>query len=619
MEYVFCHGADYNIEKTNQMLNLYNTHSALHNVMVASLQRQKNKKGEKGKKVEKKDATDEVSNENIKSTQQYSPPLGCLSLKCLSLMLKAILLDKTPSHRVSLEKLRENPKFVDFILETLSTKLKQISGDLEVNGDEGVQSDADFKFLLSLLNTLFAHAVATEVAVPEAQKKITASMTECLKMLVLYFPRRKLRIISCLTDETLARKDGNMDELLMAALEPLHGKIQHYLGRLEDPAEEDIPQKLTVSIEAFRVLMEGITEEQNMVEAFKLARQINENVTTEDVSVLKSVASLVFFTILKSKERSDWGNTMARKIHSLSGDLDTTVRVEQIDKCPWVSDANKYHILPFLLNFLDEQYTQAEMVLVWLKSVCGFMDCAQVVLKAEGSLCFLLAKQTNTLSELIKSTIPVGVHTDAVMKLLQKQYTITGTLTKHFIQRSKEKRNLVEQAKFDQLIRGMSGQLTKNVTAFLQYVDNERSGKEKEEASKKGAKQKVLGPDAARAKVIRESRVTTNLVLKVEQLESDLIKLAKRVNNKDLCKGAKMGNRDFRLKMDRLPTDSGDDSGDEDQEEEEEEAEDDPTPVHHSTAMGDITNRSVSVRSLLHDPDLGSGPEEEPVKKKMKI
>ena len=111
MEYVFCHGADYNIEKTNQMLNLYNTHSALHNVMVASLQRQKNKKGEKGKKVEKKDATDEVSNEHIKSTQQYSPPLGCLSLKCLSLMLKAIFLDKTPSHRVSLEKLRENPKF----------------------------------------------------------------------------------------------------------------------------------------------------------------------------------------------------------------------------------------------------------------------------------------------------------------------------------------------------------------------------------------------------------------------------------------------------------------------------------------------------------------------------
>ena len=78
-----------------------------------------------------------------------------------------------------------------------------------------------------------------------------------------------------------------------------------------------------------------------------------------------------------------------------------------------------------------------------------------------------------------------------------------------------------------------------------------------------------------------------------------------------------MGNRDFRLKVDRLPTDSGDDSRDEDQEEEE--AEDDPTPVHHSTAMGDITNRSVSVRSLLHDPDLGSGPEEEPVKKKMKI
>ena len=74
-----------------------------------------------------------------------------------------------------------------------------------------------------------------------------------------------------------------------------------------------------------------------------------------------------------------------------------------------------------------------------------------------------------------------------------------------------------------------------------------------------------------------------------------------------------MQNKDFKLRLDRLQTESGEDDSGDDENEEEEEDEDDnegndnePTPVHHSTAMGDITNASVGRDTS------------EPVRKKLK-
>merc|ERR1712228_364170 len=102
----------------------------------------------------------------------------------------------------------------------------------------------------------------------------------------------------------------------------------------------------------------------------------------------------------------------------------------------------------------------------------------------------------------------------------------------------------------------------------------------------------------AKAKVLRESRVAATLKLSIETLDSTLIKLGKRENLKYLFNGLKMQNKDFKLRLDKLQAESGeeretdDDDDDENEEAEEEddneENDDEPTPVHHSTAMGDI-------------------------------
>ena len=217
----------------------------------------------------------------------------------------------------------------------------------------------------------------------------------------------------------------------------------------------------------------------------------------------------------------------------------------------------------------------------------------------------------------LSTTVPIGTQADSVMKLLIKQYTITDNFAKHLIERSKTKKGLVSKSHFDQLIKSLNKHITKNIDKFLDYIDKEREANEKEEEAKRVAKRKVLAPEIAKAKVLRESRNAAILKLRIETLDSTLIKLGKREKqNKDLFNGLKMQNKDFKLKLDRLQTESGeeeeaggDDDGDENEEEEDDDEENDnePTPIHHSTAMGDITNASVGRHDLS-----------EPVRKKLK-
>ena len=617
MEYIFCHGADYDISKADLLLGLFKTYNSLTNVMAASLQRQKAKKGEKGKKVDKKDTTHDSSGESSKiPTGKYVPPQHCLSLKFVSIALSALLMDSAPSHQEPLNKLRDCEQFVHFVLDALTVKLRQICSNLSVNGDEGVQTDSDFKFLINILNTLFSHAMRTENPLHEAQRKVTSILFDCLQMLLTYFPRRKLLVISALTDDSLARKEGVIDTFLEAAMKQCNDKIQHYLGRLEDPDEEDIPQKLSSCLNIFKLLLEEIVEDTSV---WKIVRQINDNVVTDDITVLKANAGLLFYSILKCVERSDFAINMSKKIHYLSGDLDTTVRLEQVDACPWVTDDNKYLLLPQLLGFIEEQLGQAEMSLTWLRSMSGFVDTAHRVFQTETALTFILAKQVNALSELIKTSIPVGSATDSVLKLLQRLYTITGSLTKHFINRTKQRKDIVSQTNFASLIELMNRTLTRDVFNFVSYIDNERSSKNKEEAAKRHARNKAMAPDVLRAKVLRESKIAVNLNLKIELLDSDLIKLGKKVKLK-LCEGLRMQNRDFKLRLERLAPDSGEESSDEDGEEDPDETGDNnkedeaevSKPLLHSTAMGDITNSSLPSPLSLNSIDEG------PRMKKMK-
>merc|ERR1712192_271394 len=148
------------------------------------------------------------------------------------------------------------------------------------------------------------------------------------------------------------------------------------------------------------------------------------------------------------------------------------------------------------------------------------------------------------------------------------------------------------------------------------------------------AKKKTLNPEVARAKVLRDTKCIPDLILKIELLETHLIKLGKRMGLKDgLIKGGKLTQaRDFRIKLSeeterRLA--ERDDNNEDDSEEEEDDEDDDVEDNSKlddedsrmeqtgRSALGDVTNSGDSRQSI------NSGGEEEvpgsPVLKKRKV
>lgn len=74
-----------------------------------------------------------------------------------------------------------------------------------------------------------------------------------------------------------------------------------------------------------------------------------------------------------------------------------------------------------------------------------------------------------------------------------------------------------------------------------------------------GKKGKNIDPSLVRARVIRETKNIPNLVAKMETLMGDLQKLSSKVKNTKLLEGIKLATtRDFRIKLDQVPTNEED-------------------------------------------------------------
>merc|ERR1719244_2392894 len=124
-----------------------------------------------------------------------------------------------------------------------------------------------------------------------------------------------------------------------------------------------------------------------------------------------------------------------------------------------------------------------------------------------------------------------------------------GSLTKYFTLRTKQGKAVVSQAKFDKLALMINGQLTKHVYNLITWLESKQKERDQQAAAARAAKHKTVDPSVARAKVLRESRYIPNLILKIEMLEKDLIKLGKRVGQ-NLSEGNKLSvSRDFRIKF----------------------------------------------------------------------
>ena len=315
MEYVFSRGAEREEERARQLVKLFNVHSSLSKVVEASEKKARAKKGEKQKKGGKKDkdntgtlAGADKTSEEAPWKEGYQPPLNCVSLKFLSLMLKTLLTDRTEENQTAVLLLRSNCEFLSFVLMTLDQKLKEIAENLKINGDEEKASNTEFRYLSNICQTLFYHSVVCQEPVQLALTVTTALLEKTLSILLSHFPRRKEAVLACLTREEVDQPlpaRGSLNTIILPAVKHLQQKIEFYGGRLEDPDEEDAAVRMALCVGLFRTLFLEMSDEEGLQEAVELLKSLRSD-PPEETSVLRPVVSLIL--LMKTKTNSDSTN-----------------------------------------------------------------------------------------------------------------------------------------------------------------------------------------------------------------------------------------------------------------------------------------------------------------------
>jgi len=616
MEYLISHGADQEEGKCKMLLNLHRNYAALGEFLAKSSQKKKTKKGDKKDKADK-DANDkdggksEKNETNTKPGQGPSvflPPSHCFSLKALSMILSSVMLDRTPANQGGLSVLRSDADFPSFLISIISSKLTHLNSALAASGDEGPQSDILFRYLTSITSTLYEHSMVCQEQIQSVILESSNCLHQILKLLLAHFPRRKLSIISSMTNTNPGMAtEENLNPVLVPVLRKVMKKLSVYTENLENGEDEDVSLKLGSTVTIFTLLFNEMDHNEGIEQVKDWIKKYTEEMDIHDGDLLKPIGTLLYQSVLKVKMLPSLGQELAKGLHSLTGDLDTSVQVEAVTKHTWLNDNTKDTVLPLLLDYMEAVFDSCDLAISWLKALSATSSKSTIKASAEADLCLLLAKQVNAASELVKTAFPLGQPMDGVLKQLVRLYTVMGSFTKYFTLRIKEGKSVVSQAKFDKLATMINGQLTKHVYNLITWLENKQKERDQQAAASRAAKNKTVDPSVARAKVLRESRYIPNLILKIEMLEKDFIKLGKRVGQ-NLCEGNKRSvSRDFRIKfseeMMKKLQEEDDDSDDGSDDSADESKIHTIPPTNNSSVMSDVTNNSQSQDDSQEPPN----------------
>ena len=207
IEYDISFGGDgKDMGRTELLVQLQGKHAALKAVMAEGISRKVKaaKKGKKGEEGGKKG--EEVGGDKEKEAggggggkrgrpgaqdkRKFVHPGQAVSLKALSIIVSGLLKDRDPRRQAALALLRNNEAFSSWVIALMSDKLKQVERSLGMTGDEGPLSNNTFRYLVSLVESLFEHTVALDETVGSALIPAAAALLSLLKMLLVSFPRR---------------------------------------------------------------------------------------------------------------------------------------------------------------------------------------------------------------------------------------------------------------------------------------------------------------------------------------------------------------------------------------------------------------------------------------------
>ena len=180
-----------------------------------------------------------------------------------------------------------------------------------------------------------------------------------------------------------------------------------------------------------------------------------------------------------------------------------------------------------------------------MASTNAAIDDGLDVAAREAAVCALLAHLVNVSTELVNTGLPVGPSaSDLVLKFLGHLYMTVGNLAKYFFLRSRNAAHSTsaQAARFDRLVAKVSDQLNTFVYGLISYIESKH--KDAEAEAKTTSRKKSKDPNAAKAKVLKDTKEIPTLIFHMETYDKNIIKLGKRIKQKFTVKVATA--RDFR-------------------------------------------------------------------------
>jgi len=594
MEYTMSDHGSTNVEKAETLLKLCQRYLALKNLLEGGSKQPQKKGGNKKEKAVKKENVgcgEDIENcvkagsekgtkrnangkEKEKELEDYSMDLCAFSMKPICLFLKSILDDRMPENQAALSKLRNDTGLLTVIEITLNTLLDRNVSILARTGDEGVHSDNIFKSLLNTAAVLFRHCVTCKEPVEDFLQPGSQILYNYVKALFSHFGERKMEI-SCgmLQANIRSMSAEGLNSTIIRIMNELNKKMTEMKENISD--NDELLRMLNSLVDVYCIFIDKLDGDKNFASVCDQVKKFCEDITNEDHQLCKAVVRMAFHSSLRLKFSVSLCPKTARNLHCIYGDLDTSKEVEASKNLGYLNPETADIVLPIMIEHMDSCIEYADQIIYWIKSFGGHNYPDNVnSSNVEMAITEMIAKMVTPSLELVNTALPAGKISEITLKFLCKLYKVLGNLANYYFVRTRFNKSCVATSKMDKLVKMVGQQLSPNVYSLITYVHKKLQEQEEEAKQARQRKNKVLDPNFARSKILKETKEIPNLIFQVEMFEKNMAKVSKRINQKFDFKLPT--SRDFRIKLsddqmkeliedDESSDASSDESGDESQ------------------------------------------------------
>ncbi|KAL5278237.1 FANCI family protein [Megaselia abdita] len=447
----------------------------------------------------------------------------------------------------SYAQLRTNREVIQYVLQVAALKIENIQNEPDYK--QISHSSRVFKYLtdisgiildrLHLLDSLWANFDSATAGL------ICQCLFSILETVENTFPKK---FDTFLKESNFSTSISTSQSHVVDILEMLIEKS--ISDEMDSDEGKKIPSLLLKSLEIiFRNLP---SEDHHCINGFTWSLKFCEN-----NAIKNSDHGLIHKILFNLRERTFSGEYLKpfalelRRFYGIQDD-EKEDEDEQEMKIKSISEATVEDCCNYLFNTLSQKLDHIDYLIAKTNSMqceleLSFREGQSIQTEnmkiVEKTICHHLLAINQSLLVLTDTTWPLGPIMNAVLTLLMKFFNTMTNLTKHFITRHSVV-PMTSAVKFDELLREVGRPLGQNTYALMPYIDNNIfQGTEKS---------RKANASAAKAKVLKETKLIPKLILKIEIFNKFVISLSKKTK-KEYNKFLHIGTvRDFRIRTSEL-------------------------------------------------------------------